>query len=88
MAPAVFIDGFYANGIAAFLGPVAGFPGDVYRLGVFVPDPAKLAYQNPNPVDFKMPPQVGVRLVMGPVTWWNPENSAMISQPGIVLNVK
>jgi len=88
LAPAVFIDGFYANGIAAIIGPVAGLPGVVYQLSVFVPDPAKLANQNPNLVDFKMPPQVGVRLVMGPVTPGNPDNSAMVSQPGIVLNVK
>jgi uncharacterized protein (TIGR03437 family) len=88
LAPAVFIDGFYANGIAAFMRPVAGLPGDVYQLGVFVPDPAKLANQNPNLIDFKMPPRVGVKLVMGPVTRGNPDNSAMISQPGIVLNVK
>jgi uncharacterized protein (TIGR03437 family) len=88
LAPAVFIDGFYANGIAAFMGPVAGIPGDVYQLSVFVPDPAKLADQNPNNVGFKMPPRVGVRLVMGPVTPGSPDSSAMVSQPGIVLNVK
>jgi uncharacterized protein (TIGR03437 family) len=88
LAPAVYIDGFYANGIAAVIGPVAGLPGDVYRLSVFVPDPAKLADQNPNNVGFKMPPQVGVRLVMGPVTPGSPDHSAMVSQPGIVLNVK
>jgi uncharacterized protein (TIGR03437 family) len=88
LAPAVYIDGFYANGIAALVRPVAGLPGDVYQLGVFVPDPAKLANQNPNLVGFKMPPQVGVRLVMGPVTPGSPDNSAMVSQPGIVLNVK
>jgi uncharacterized protein (TIGR03437 family) len=88
LAPAVFIDGFYANGIAAFMRPVAGLPGDVYQLSVFVPDPAKLADQNPNNVGFKMPPRVGVRLVMGPVTPGSPDSSAMVSQPGIVLNVK
>ena len=88
LAPAVFIDEFYANGIAAFMRPVAGLPGDVYQLSVFVPDPAKLADQNPNNVGFKMPPRVGVKLVMGPVTPGSPDSSAMVSQPGIVLNVK
>src|ERR1035437_3909592 len=30
LAPAVYIDGFYANGIAAFMRTVAGLPGEVY----------------------------------------------------------
>ncbi|HZT33350.1 MAG TPA: hypothetical protein VFA33_25910 [Bryobacteraceae bacterium] len=88
LAPSVFVDGFYANGIAAVSGPVAGFPGNVYQLGVYVPDPATLADKNPNLLNFKFPPQVGVRLVMGPVNSSNPDNSAMISQGGLVLNVK
>lgn len=85
---AVFIDGFYANGIAAIEAPVAGLPGNVYQLGVYVPDPAKLVNDNPNLLNFKMPPQVGVKLVFGAVNPLNPDNSAMISQVGLVLNVK
>jgi len=33
----VFIDGFYCNGVAAVMGPVAGFSGSVYQLTVIVP---------------------------------------------------
>ena len=84
----VFIDGFYANGIAAIEAPVAGLPGNVYQIGVYVPDPAKLAGQNPNLQDFKFPPRVGVKLVVGDVNLLNPDSSAMISQGGIVLNLK
>ena len=88
LTPAVFIDGFYANGIASVMSPVAGLPGNVYQIGVFVPDPATLVAQNPNLLNFKMPAQVAVRLTIGTVNSLNPENSGYISQPGIVLNVK
>lgn len=86
--PAVFIDGFYANGIASVLTPVAGLPGNVYQISVYVPDPAKLVAQNPNLLNFKMPPQVAVKLVVGTVNPFNPDNSSLISQPGLVLSVK
>jgi uncharacterized protein (TIGR03437 family) len=33
----LFIDTVYCDGVAARMGPVAGFPGDVYQLTVFVP---------------------------------------------------
>ena len=46
--PSVFIDGFYCNGIAAIIGPVAGLPGNVYQLSVYIPDPAALANNNPD----------------------------------------
>ena len=85
---AVFIDGFYANGIAAMEGPVDGLPGNVYQIGVYVPDPSKLVNNNPDLANFKMPPQVGVKLVFGAVNSFNPDSSAMISQAGVVLNVK
>jgi uncharacterized protein (TIGR03437 family) len=75
---AVFIDGVYADGIAATMAPVAGLPGNVYRLGVFVPNPATV----------KLPQQVRVRLAMGEVDPSNPDNSALLSQPGVILNVK
>jgi len=88
LAPSVFIDGFYANGIAATVGPVPGFPGNLYQLSVFVPDPAKFANLNPNLLDFKMPPQVAVKLIFGPVNPSNPDNSVLISQNGLVLSVK
>jgi uncharacterized protein (TIGR03437 family) len=79
LAPAIFIDGFYADGIAAIMAPVAGLPGNVYRLGVIVPNPAPATL---------LPAQVRVRLVMGAVNASNPDNSALLSQPGIILNVK
>src|SRR5579883_344277 len=86
--PAVFVDGFYANGIAATVGPVSGIPGDVYQIRVYVPDPSQYADQNPNLLNFKMPPQVRVTLVMGPVNSLNFSNSLSTSQSGLVLNVK
>ena len=36
----VFVDGIYCNGVAAVMGPVAGFHGDVYQQTVYVPDMA------------------------------------------------
>lgn len=86
--PSVFVDGFYANGIASVIGPVAGLPGNVYQIGVYVPDPASLVDRNPNLANFRFPPQVSVKLVLSAVNPYNPDNSEEISQPGLVLNVK
>jgi uncharacterized protein (TIGR03437 family) len=58
----VFMDGFYANGVAAIQGPVSGFPGDIYQLTVYVPSYAELVTANPDLRTFKFPPQVGVVL--------------------------
>jgi len=88
LPPNVFIDGFYADGIAAVAGPVPGIPGNVYQLSIYVPDPATRAASNPNLKDFKMPPQVAVQLIFNPVNPFNPANSNFISQGGLVLNVK
>ena len=88
----MFIDGFYAYGIAAIAAPVTapvtGMPGNVYQISVYVPDPAKLVANNPDLLNFKMPPQVGVKLVFGAVNPLNPDNSVIISQPGLALSVK
>jgi uncharacterized protein (TIGR03437 family) len=84
----VFIDGFYADGIAAYTKQVQGVPGPVYEIGVYVPNPALLASQNPNLNGFVMPPQVEVRMVLGAVSTSNPDWSNLISQPGISLSVK
>jgi len=73
----VRVDGFFAAGIAAILGPVEGFPGDVYQISVFVPHPADFAQFNPNLKDFKMPSQVAVILKVAGAT----------SQAGIPLAV-
>ncbi|HYK18808.1 MAG TPA: SBBP repeat-containing protein [Bryobacteraceae bacterium] len=88
LTPAVFIDGFYADGIAAVDRPVTGFVGNVYQISVTVPDPAMFANFNPNLKDFKYPPQVPVTLVFGPVNPLNPANSALISQMGVALSVR
>ena len=58
--PAVFIDGFYCNGIAAKVGPVDGLPGNVFQLSVSVPDPVVLAQNNPDLKNFRFPPQSAV----------------------------
>ena len=78
VVPAVFIDGFYANGVAARIGPVAGLPGNVYQLSVIIPDPSQFANINPNLTGFRMPPQVSVQMLIGDV----------YSQQGIALSVK
>ncbi len=36
----LFIGGVYCDGVAAYMGPVSGLPGSVYRLTVHVPNPA------------------------------------------------
>jgi uncharacterized protein (TIGR03437 family) len=56
----VLIDGFYSNGVAAVMGPVQGFPGSVYQITVYVPNPATLAANNPNLANFKFPALVDV----------------------------
>jgi uncharacterized protein (TIGR03437 family) len=64
----VFVDGFFADGIEAFMGPVQGLPGNVYQIQVFVPNPATLVSANPNLQGFVFPPLVGVTLVINGVT--------------------
>jgi uncharacterized protein (TIGR03437 family) len=78
VVPAVFIDGFYANGVDARLGAVPGLPGDVYQLRVTIPDPSQFADINPNLSAFRLPPQVSVQMLIGDV----------YSQQGIALWVK
>ncbi len=88
LPPSVYVDGFYANGISAVIGPAAGLPGNVYQLKVYVPNPADLVKNNPDLKNFKFPPQVGVKLVMGPVHSLNPDNSTLLSQGGVVINLR
>jgi len=75
---AVFVDGFYANGIAAVTKHVPGLPGDVYEISVTITDPATLVKQNPDLKNFQYPPEVGVTLSIA--------NSQ--SQAGIALWIK
>jgi len=74
----IFVDGFYADGIAAVTKQAQGLAGTVYEIGVYVPTPA----------GFVMPPQVEVKMVLGDVNSANPDFSALISQAGIALSVK
>jgi uncharacterized protein (TIGR03437 family) len=71
------IDGFHCDGLAAAMGPVTGFPGSVYQLTVYVPNPAAMAVSNPNLLNFKFPPQVGVVLQINVAT----------SQNGIAISI-
>jgi uncharacterized protein (TIGR03437 family) len=73
----VRVDGFSAAGIVAILGPVAGLPGDVYQISVFVPHPADFAASNPYLTGFVMPAQVAVNLIV----------NGAVSQAGIALSV-
>jgi uncharacterized protein (TIGR03437 family) len=75
---AVFVDGFYANGIAAVMKQEPGQPGNVYEIGVYIPDPASLVAQNPDLKGFKFPPLVSVSMILGGVR----------SQFGIALSLK
>ncbi|MGI8742772.1 MAG: SBBP repeat-containing protein [Bryobacteraceae bacterium] len=84
----VFIDGFYANGISASIRQADGLSGSVYAISVYIPDPSQFAAQNPNLLNFKMPPQVSVLLVVGPVNRGNPAFSTSRSQQGLALSVK
>ncbi|HUA62693.1 MAG TPA: SBBP repeat-containing protein [Verrucomicrobiae bacterium] len=75
--PNVFVDGFYANGIAATFGPVTGLTGNVYRISVYIPRPSDYANVNPNLQGFVMPPQVAVTLQV----------NGVYSQAGLALSV-
>lgn len=73
----VFVDGFYADGVAAVMGPVQGLPGSVYQITVYVPNPASQAATDPNLNGFKFPNPVGVTMqINGPY-----------SQNGIELSI-
>jgi uncharacterized protein (TIGR03437 family) len=66
-----FIDGFHCDGLAAVMGPIAGFPGAVYQLTVLVPNPALMVTTDPGILNFKFPPQVGVVLQLDSATSQN-----------------
>lgn len=85
---AVFIDGFYCNGIVAVADPVNGLPGNVFQLSVYVPDPAVLAQNNPDLKNFQFPAQSGIQIVMGPTDSLHFGNSLLGSQSGIFINIK
>jgi len=74
----VYIDGFHCDGVAAVMGDVAGFPGAVYQLMVWVADPASMAATKPYLAGFTYPPQVSVILTI---------NGAS-SQYGLAISMK
>ncbi|HEX3877566.1 MAG TPA: hypothetical protein VHW24_11310, partial [Bryobacteraceae bacterium] len=76
--PSVYIDGFYCNGIAAIAGPVSGLPGNVYQLGVFVPDLAALLQNFPDLKNFTFPAQSSIQIAI----------SGVYSQTGVFINIK
>jgi uncharacterized protein (TIGR03437 family) len=55
----VFVDGFYADGVAAVMGPAAGFPGSVYQITVYVPNFAAI---NPDLKNSTFPTVLGLVL--------------------------
>jgi hypothetical protein len=56
---------------------VPGFPGSVYEIQVYVPNPATLVSANPNLQGFTFPPLVGVTMVINGVS----------SQNGIAISI-
>jgi uncharacterized protein (TIGR03437 family) len=58
----VFVEGFYCNGVAAVMGPAAGFPGSVFQITVSLPTIAQLTANNPDLKNFVFPPLVGLVL--------------------------
>jgi uncharacterized protein (TIGR03437 family) len=74
----VFVEDFYANGLAAVMGPVNGFPGSVYQITVYIPSPAALVANNPDLKNFQFPPLVGITMQIDGAT----------SQNGIAVSIK
>jgi Beta-propeller repeat len=89
LTPAVFLDGgIYCDGIAATIGPVNGLPGNVYKIGVYIPTPAALAANDPDLANFTYPAQTGIQIAMGPVSPAAFIYSPMASQAGIFVSIK
>ncbi|HYW48918.1 MAG TPA: hypothetical protein VE959_39005 [Bryobacteraceae bacterium] len=59
------------------MGPVAGLPGSVYQISVYLPRPSDYASINPNLTGFVMPPSVAVTM----------EVNGAKSQAGLALSV-
>jgi uncharacterized protein (TIGR03437 family) len=82
LLPAVFIDGFYCNGIAATIEPFDGLPGNVFKLSVTIPSYADLLKLNPDLRNYKFPAQSSLKLQMGASVL------PPISQNGIYVSIK
>jgi uncharacterized protein (TIGR03437 family) len=72
--PQVYFQGFYAKGVAAFSGPVAGLPGNVYQLKIIIPDPVEA---NSDLKNFKYPPLISVVL----------KSNGVASQNGLAISI-
>jgi uncharacterized protein (TIGR03437 family) len=75
--PQVFIDAFYATGIAAFTGPAPGLAGNVYQLKITIVDPANFASANPDLKNYKYPPQAAIVL----------RSNGISTQTGIAISI-
>lgn len=87
----IFVDEFYADGVSSAFASAGGLPGKTYQITVKIPTAADLAMNIPQLTGFKYPPQVAVTMVLGAIHTQNsyyPENSAAVSQPGIILYIK
>lgn len=73
----VFVDDFFCYGVAAVMGPVSGFPGSVYQITVYAPNPATLVANNPDLKNFQFPPTVGITMQVNGVS----------SQIGVALSI-
>jgi uncharacterized protein (TIGR03437 family) len=72
--PQVYFDAFYADGVAAFSGPMAGLPGNVYQLKIIIPDPVKA---NSDLKNFKYAPLISVTL----------KSNGAASQSGLAISI-
>jgi uncharacterized protein (TIGR03437 family) len=84
----IFVWVYYANGVSTAWAPAGGLPGKTYQITVKMPSAADLESLldgAPHPA------QIAVTMVLGPVHTQSdryPENSAAVSQPGIILYIK
>jgi hypothetical protein len=79
----VLIDGFLAPGIAAVFGPVAGLPGSVYQISVYVPQPSLYGAINNNFTSVHLASQSAVTFLMNPLAVGN----GAMSQAGLGISV-
>ena len=91
MPISIFVGGFYADRVAARVGPAAALPGSPYLITDLVPDPAVLAKSNPQLVGYTFQRAVAVTLVLGDIVvqgGYTLAPDAVASQAGIALYLK
>ncbi len=87
----IYVDGIYADGVGASVGPAGRLPGETYQITVRVPDPAQIALLNPDLKGFTFPSAVAVTMVLGQIVvngGYALGPDAVASQNGIALYVK